>query len=159
MPIVKKIAKDTLTAVELDRGETLHFTLANGSLWTMEILETSAEVFRTTLKELKVAERLARTDFRFRADVKINGQPHTFERECSTPKSFYEPWVVDGVTIIGETNLSARVAADASALYARNVLDFLKLVLPKDATAVQVPMDDDIVVACLMTQAGEVKRT
>lgn len=66
--------------------------------------------------------------------------------------------VKHGVTIIGETNLPARVAADASALYARNVLDFLKLVLPKDASAVQVPMDDDIVVACLMTQAGEVKR-
>lgn len=66
--------------------------------------------------------------------------------------------VKHGVTIIGETNLPARVAADASALYARNVLDFLKLVLTKDATAVQVPMDDDIVVACLMTQAGEVKR-
>ena len=66
--------------------------------------------------------------------------------------------VKHGVTIIGETNLPARVAADASALYARNVLDFLKLVLPKDAAAVQVPMDDDIVVACLMTQAGNVKR-
>ncbi|QIM53636.1 Re/Si-specific NAD(P)(+) transhydrogenase subunit alpha [Hydrogenophaga crocea] len=66
--------------------------------------------------------------------------------------------VKHGVTLIGETNLPARVAADASALYARNVLDFLKLVLPKDAAAVQVPMDDDIVVACLMTQAGEVKR-
>ena len=66
--------------------------------------------------------------------------------------------VKHGVTIIGETNLPARVAADASALYARNVLDFLKLVLPKDAAAVQVPMDDDIVVACLMTQNGEVKR-
>ena len=66
--------------------------------------------------------------------------------------------VKHGVTIIGETNLPARVAADASALYARNLLDFLKLVLPKNATAVQVPMDDDIVVACLMTQAGEVKR-
>jgi NAD(P) transhydrogenase subunit alpha len=66
--------------------------------------------------------------------------------------------VKHGVTIIGETNLPAMVAADASALYARNVLDFLKLVLPKDAAAVQVPMDDDIVVACLMTQAGEVKR-
>ncbi|MBN9372676.1 MULTISPECIES: Re/Si-specific NAD(P)(+) transhydrogenase subunit alpha [Hydrogenophaga] len=66
--------------------------------------------------------------------------------------------VKHGVTIIGETNLPALVAADASALYARNVLDFLKLVLPKDAAAVQVPLDDDIVVACLMTQAGEVKR-
>ena len=66
--------------------------------------------------------------------------------------------VQHGVSIIGETNLPAMVGADASALYARNVLDFLKLVLPKDATAVQVPMDDDIVAACLMTQGGEVKR-
>ena len=62
-----------------------------------------------------------------------------------------------GVTIIGETNLPALVAADSSSLYARNVLDFLKLVLPKDGT-LQVPMDDDIVVACLMTQSGEVRR-
>lgn len=65
--------------------------------------------------------------------------------------------VKHGVTIVGETNLPALVAADASALYARNVLDFLKLVLTKEGTF-QVPMDDDIVVACLMTQAGEVKR-
>jgi len=65
--------------------------------------------------------------------------------------------VKHGVTLVGETNLAALVAADASALYARNVLDFLKLVLPKDGT-VQVPMDDDIVAACLMTQGGEVKR-
>ncbi len=66
--------------------------------------------------------------------------------------------VKHGVTIVGETNLPALVAADASALYARNVLDFLKLVLPKDG-AFQVPMDDDIVAACLMTQSGDVKRT
>jgi len=65
--------------------------------------------------------------------------------------------VKHGVTIIGETNIPALVAADSSSLYARNVLDFLKLVLPKDSGFV-VPMDDDIVVACLMTQGGEVKR-
>jgi H+-translocating NAD(P) transhydrogenase subunit alpha len=63
-----------------------------------------------------------------------------------------------GVTLIGETNLPALVAADASALYARNVLDFLKLVISKDGQF-QVPMDDDIVAACLMTQSGEVKRS
>ncbi len=62
-----------------------------------------------------------------------------------------------GVTIVGETNLPALVAADASALYARNVIDFLKLVITKEGTF-NVPMDDDIVAACLMTQAGEVKR-
>ena len=65
--------------------------------------------------------------------------------------------VKHGVTLIGETNLASMVGADASSLYARNVLDFLKLVLPKDAPFA-VPMEDDIVAACLMTQGGEVKR-
>ena len=65
--------------------------------------------------------------------------------------------VKHGVTIVGETNLPALVAADSSALYARNVLDFLKLVITKEG-AFNVPMDDDIVAACLMTQGGEVKR-
>jgi len=65
--------------------------------------------------------------------------------------------VKHGVTLVGETNLPALVAADASALYARNVLDFLKLVLDKEA-GLKVDLDDDIVAACLMTQNGEVRR-
>jgi len=65
--------------------------------------------------------------------------------------------VKHGVVIVGETNLPALVAADASALYARNVLDFLKLVITKEGTF-NVPMDDDIVAACLMTQNNEVRR-
>jgi len=65
--------------------------------------------------------------------------------------------VKHGVTIVGETNLPALVAADASALYARNVLDFLKLILPNDG-GLKVDMEDDIVAACLMTQGGDVKR-
>ncbi|MDR0479526.1 MAG: Re/Si-specific NAD(P)(+) transhydrogenase subunit alpha [Burkholderiaceae bacterium] len=65
--------------------------------------------------------------------------------------------VKHGVTLVGETNLPALVAADASALYARNVLDFLKLILPKEG-GLKVDLEDDIVAACLMTQGGEVKR-
>nr|WP_315210694.1 Re/Si-specific NAD(P)(+) transhydrogenase subunit alpha [uncultured Albidiferax sp.] len=65
--------------------------------------------------------------------------------------------VKHGVTLIGETNLPALVAADASALYARNILDFLKLVLTKEGT-LNVDMADDIVAACLVTQAGAVTR-
>ena len=62
-----------------------------------------------------------------------------------------------GVTIVGETNIPALVAADSSSLYARNVLDFLKLVITQEGTF-HVPLDDDIVAACLMTLGGEVKR-
>jgi NAD(P) transhydrogenase subunit alpha len=62
-----------------------------------------------------------------------------------------------GVTLIGETNLPALLAADASALYARNLLDFLKLVVDKDG-GLQVPMDDDIVAACLVAHRAAVLR-
>ena len=62
-----------------------------------------------------------------------------------------------GVTIVGEANLPALVAADSSSLYARNVLDFLKLVLTKEA-GFKLDLEDDIVAACLMTHGGEVKR-
>jgi NAD(P) transhydrogenase subunit alpha len=62
-----------------------------------------------------------------------------------------------GVTLIGLSNLPAEVAADASALYARNVLDFLKLIVTKEAT-LAIPSDDDIVTACLMCQNGQVIR-
>ena len=65
--------------------------------------------------------------------------------------------VKHGVTIVGDTNLPALVAADASALYARNVFDFLKLIINKEG-ALHVDMEDDIVAACLMAQGGDVKR-
>ncbi len=68
-----------------------------------------------------------------------------------------------GVTIVGDTNLAARVGADASALYARNVLDFLKLVLPpaakgEPASAFRIDMEDDIVAATLVAHQGAVTR-
>jgi NAD(P) transhydrogenase subunit alpha len=64
---------------------------------------------------------------------------------------------VNGVHLIGHTNLPALVATDASALYARNVLDFLKLVCPKEG-GLKVDLEDDIVAACLMTHNGDVRR-
>lgn len=65
--------------------------------------------------------------------------------------------VKHGVTLIGHTNVAALVAADASALYARNLFDFLKLIITKEGE-LKIDMEDDIVAACLMTQAGKVTR-
>src|SRR5215207_6327682 len=65
--------------------------------------------------------------------------------------------VKHGVTLVGETNLPALVAADASSLYARNVLDFLKLILPREG-GFKIDLEDDIVVACRMTQDGQVTK-
>ena len=62
-----------------------------------------------------------------------------------------------GVHIIGEPNLAATVPTDSSALYARNVLDFLKLIVDGEGNFV-LPADDDIVAACLLCTNGEIKR-
>jgi len=64
---------------------------------------------------------------------------------------------VNGVKIVGYTNLASMVGADASALYARNLLDFLKLIIDKEAKLV-IPADDDIVTACLMCRDGQAVR-
>ncbi|VWC44127.1 Re/Si-specific NAD(P)(+) transhydrogenase subunit alpha [Burkholderia lata] len=65
--------------------------------------------------------------------------------------------VHDGVTIAGYTNLASMVAADASALYARNLLDFMKLIVTKEGT-LNIDLTDDIVAATLLCRDGEVAR-
>jgi NAD(P) transhydrogenase subunit alpha len=61
------------------------------------------------------------------------------------------------VQIIGLTNLAGLVGADSSALYARNILDFLKLLFGQDGNFA-LNREDDIVSACLMCHDGEIVR-
>jgi len=62
----------------------------------------------------------------------------------------------NGVKLVGLANLPAYVAADASALYARNVLNFLALSLDAKSGAFAVPRDDEIVKAVLICENGQV---
>jgi NAD(P) transhydrogenase subunit alpha len=64
--------------------------------------------------------------------------------------------VSNGVKIIGITNLPALVATDASALYARNVLNFLALSLNLKTGEFAIARDDEIVQATLVCDAGQV---
>jgi NAD(P) transhydrogenase subunit alpha len=64
--------------------------------------------------------------------------------------------VKNGVKIIGFANLPARVATDASALYARNVLNFLALSLNAKTGEFAVPKDDEIIKATLVCENGAV---
>jgi len=65
--------------------------------------------------------------------------------------------VKHGVFIVGEPNLACQVAADASALYSRNVLDFLKLIIDKEDKLL-IDREDEIIKATLVAHAGEVLR-
>src|ERR1700742_1225729 len=62
-----------------------------------------------------------------------------------------------GVTLVGYTNLAAMVPADASSLYARNLLDFMKLIVTKEG-ALNIDLADDIVAATLLVRDGAVAR-
>lgn len=63
---------------------------------------------------------------------------------------------INGVKVIGPSNLSATVAADASALYARNVLNFLALSLNAKTGEFAIPRDDEIVMATMVVDNGAV---
>jgi NAD(P) transhydrogenase subunit alpha len=62
-----------------------------------------------------------------------------------------------GVTVAGYTNLASMVASDASALYARNLFDFMKLILTSEGT-LNIDLADDIIAATLITRDGSLLR-
>ncbi|MBI1360104.1 MAG: Re/Si-specific NAD(P)(+) transhydrogenase subunit alpha [Alphaproteobacteria bacterium] len=66
-----------------------------------------------------------------------------------------EPNIIEGVTVIGFSNLPSRIAADASALYAKNLLALLPLLTGEDA-AYSPKWDDEIVKAAVLTRDGQV---
>jgi NAD(P) transhydrogenase subunit alpha len=61
----------------------------------------------------------------------------------------------NGVKILGVANLPGRIAADASALYARNLLAFAGLLIGKDG-ALQPDLEDEILKAALVVHGGRI---
>jgi NAD(P) transhydrogenase subunit alpha len=61
-----------------------------------------------------------------------------------------------GVMIIGHANMPSRVAIDASALYAKNLLNFVSPLIAEGGTSLSVDMEDEIVKGTLVTNAGEI---
>ncbi|RPE10005.1 Re/Si-specific NAD(P)(+) transhydrogenase subunit alpha [Chitinophaga lutea] len=61
----------------------------------------------------------------------------------------------NGVTVIGNSDLAGTAPADASKLYARNVLNFLKLIIGKEG-ALDLNFADDLVKGTCITHHGEI---
>ena len=60
---------------------------------------------------------------------------------------------IGGVKIVGYPNLAGRIAADASALYARNLVNFTALLIDKDK-ALAPDFEDEILKAAVVTRDG-----
>jgi NAD(P) transhydrogenase subunit alpha len=63
---------------------------------------------------------------------------------------------VNGVKIVGYRNVPGRLAASASSLYARNLLNFVELLIDKKTKTLAVNWDDEIVKATALTHDGAV---
>jgi len=61
---------------------------------------------------------------------------------------------INGVTIIGYTNIPSLLSADASSLYARNMVEFVQLLVDENKNVV-INMDDELVKGSLITKDGE----
>jgi proton-translocating NAD(P)+ transhydrogenase subunit alpha len=61
-----------------------------------------------------------------------------------------------GVSLVGLLNIPSRIAVDASALYARNLLAFLTPLVDKETKALKLNWEDEIVKATALTRDGQV---
>lgn len=59
-----------------------------------------------------------------------------------------------GVTVIGDSNLPASIPKDASVMYGKNVINFLKLIMIKGELSLH--FEDDIVAATCIAHKGEI---
>jgi H+-translocating NAD(P) transhydrogenase subunit alpha len=58
-----------------------------------------------------------------------------------------------GVTLVGHKNVPSRIATDASALYAKNILNLLNLLIDKEKK-LSIKWDDDIIKGIALTRDG-----
>jgi NAD(P) transhydrogenase subunit alpha len=63
---------------------------------------------------------------------------------------------VDGVKIVGYTNVAGRVAQSASSLYARNLFSFIETMVDKANKSLAINWDDELVKATALTRDGAV---
>jgi len=63
---------------------------------------------------------------------------------------------VGDVSIIGHLNMAGRIAASASLLYAKNLYAFLETMIDKEAGALNVDWEDELVTATLLTKGGKI---
>ena len=69
---------------------------------------------------------------------------------------FAKTVVKHGVSIVGPANLPASLATDASALFARNLLNFITPMIDKTTKTLKLDPADDVVKGTLVTQAGKI---
>lgn len=64
--------------------------------------------------------------------------------------------VKHGVTLVGHANVPSRLAVDASALFAKNLLNFLTPLADKESKGLKINWDDEIITGTCVARDGQV---
>ena len=62
-----------------------------------------------------------------------------------------------GVQILGYTNVPGRVAKDASSLYAKNIINFLNILINQDEKKIKIDWNDEIINSVILSHEGDIK--
>lgn len=96
---IELAAKDTITPVELDPGQSVRYALKNGEMRTLELVDTDCRILLSNLRTARKAQYGGGTVYMFEADVRVDGHPMKMRRYVPVQQSFYEPYVVNGLRI------------------------------------------------------------
>lgn len=89
--VLSRTANDTITPIELNWGDELHFTLRHGEVRKLKLTATEAHVIEGTPQNVK--------KYAFSASFEADGEPLKFERVIPAQESFYEPLVIRGMRL------------------------------------------------------------
>ena len=74
---------------------------------------------------------------------------------CECSKSG-ETVKVNGVLVVGATNITSEIAQDASSLFAKNLLNFFMVLLDSETNELKINWDDEIIVGTALTKDREI---
>ena len=73
--------------------------------------------------------------------------------ECSVAGETKE---VGGVHVVGSKNITSTISEDASALFSKNILNFLTLLIDNESKSISIDWDDEIIQGILVTKNNEI---
>ena len=63
---------------------------------------------------------------------------------------------INGVLVVGSKNITSEIAQDASALFAKNMLNFLMILIDNETKEINIDWEDEIIIGTALTKNGEI---
>ena len=63
---------------------------------------------------------------------------------------------INGVLVVGSKNITSEISQDASALFAKNLLNFFMILIDKETKEINIDWEDEIIIGTALTRNGEI---